>query len=122
MRVEATTEGNKGADRVVAIAFTLNVCDAIMNRLFEIQEILDEMISTNDNNLMQINDIIEHLELFFGAIGQFIGEVFSETPDDKNPVSTQSTTFVTSFYIPFALFLTAAALPYVYASSKFSQQ
>uniref|UniRef100_A0A1I7X858 Zinc transporter 9 n=1 Tax=Heterorhabditis bacteriophora TaxID=37862 RepID=A0A1I7X858_HETBA len=34
MRVETTTEGNKGADRVVAIAFTLNVCDAVMKVLF----------------------------------------------------------------------------------------
>ncbi|KAK6046077.1 hypothetical protein COOONC_16417 [Cooperia oncophora] len=28
MRVETTTSTSKGADRVVAIAFTLNVCDA----------------------------------------------------------------------------------------------
>ncbi|CAI4226604.1 unnamed protein product [Auanema sp. JU1783] len=29
MRVETTSEGSKGADRVVAIAFSLNMCDAI---------------------------------------------------------------------------------------------
>lgn len=30
MRVETTTDGSKGADKVVAIAFTLNMCDMMM--------------------------------------------------------------------------------------------
>ena len=30
MRVETTHGTSKGADRVVAIAFTLNVCDMVM--------------------------------------------------------------------------------------------